>query len=133
MDKEELEAEARDIADQISIWRSLKDSSGWQRFSEVVMEQMQVHSAQMRTPLESLDQVPKQEFMKGELFRAGLLLGLPDTQLEVLKAQAEHLQKELEDVEEDMVSASTSEREREQQRKRALIDELNDAFGDPGS
>jgi hypothetical protein len=132
MEKEELEVEAREVADQISIWRSLIESPGWKRFEETVSGQMSAHRARLNTPLESLDKVPEQEFMKGELSRAGLLLGLPETQLEILKAQAEHLQKEMENVQEELVADGRSERERNDRWERGPVDEHNDPFSDGG-
>lgn len=131
---EELQGEARSVADQLSIWRSFLNHSGWKLFEETVMSQLEMQRGMLMTPLETLDGVPRQEFMKGELYRAGLLLGLPETQLEVLKVEQERLQKEIEDVTRDAgeVGADGASRRSDEQR-RDILDDDTDAFGDHGS
>lgn len=127
--KEELEAEARDIADKISIWRSLKESSGWLLLENTILEQLKPHRAGLMAPLSTMDEVLREQFEKGEVARAAMILGLPDTQLDVLQAQAEQLEKELKDVQEDALADGRSEREREQRTERGPVDERHDPFG----
>jgi len=97
MDKIELEGELSDAASELKVWKDLKETHGWQRMQVMVQGQINARFTEYRKPLGSMDEVPAQEYLKGEMAGLELFSGLLDAEIERLEALIERLTKEIED------------------------------------
>lgn len=96
---EQAEDEYSDVCSELSIWSSLVAHAGWEKLKLIAEGQIneRVKSA-LRTPLQSLDAALAQEFTKGEAAGIEQFQSIPELQIELLKADKERLEKEIDDA-----------------------------------
>jgi hypothetical protein len=74
---------AKDLLEKME---GLKSSEAWAYMKQVLMQQYQMRmSTLLSTPLTSMDQVPQQEYTKGECASLLILVHLVDSLVEYLK------------------------------------------------
>lgn len=96
-EKSELEQELSDKSSLLRLWIDLTESPAWVTLEAVMTEQKNARAAIIcGVPLKTLDEVPEQEFKKGEVAGIGLMLAYPKTAIEVLEAEIEALNSEAE-------------------------------------
>lgn len=87
MPSEGAESRLRDAIEQRNSFADLLRSPGWDALSKVISAQIEQRRNRFElVPLESLDEVYAQEFLKGELATLRLILSLPQDALDDAQA-----------------------------------------------
>lgn len=74
----------REITEALKDYKDLMEHRGWKRLVEIAKAQQHERSQRViLTPLESQDQALAQEFMKGEFAGIGVLLAIPQTEVDL--------------------------------------------------
>lgn len=105
--RDDIQARISSVGSQKSVWTSLLEHPGWKLFIKTVLEQKQSRQGEVfLRPLKDMDEVPAQEFMKGEISGLALVEVLAQTQIEMLNLELKtlNLQLETEDVREKAAS-----------------------------
>ena len=78
------EDSVRDLQEELSDLRSLKEHRGWKRFQEVIAKQLENRKVVHFHPAESLEDILRSEFQKGEIAFGELVRVLVDLQIDTL-------------------------------------------------
>lgn len=137
-ERDELNDRALEIGEELSTWASLMKHPGWHKLLEFAFAQQDNRVKHtMLNPCLALDDALPQEFMKGEFSGIGLVLKFPEVEKERLQAEAERIERELEELPSDENGGSTGSGatgfngERKPAHERELfVERDSDAYGD---
>lgn len=74
----------RDLQEELSDLKSLKGHRGWERFQEVVGRQIENRKVAHFHPAESLEDILRSEFQKGEIAFGELIRVIVDLRIDTL-------------------------------------------------
>lgn len=86
---------SKSLSEQVEDWEHFLNSEQWKVLASVIESQVKTRvDTVVMSPLPTLDSALEMEFTKGEASFGRLILDLPQTQIEVLKAEITKLRKE---------------------------------------
>ena len=92
---DEVEVRLREAQEALSNFRSLVESVGWQKMKQIADGQLKLRMPSAIGKMESLLEVPKKEFEKGEIAGIDLFMRLPEIAIEGLINDINELEEKL--------------------------------------
>lgn len=104
---EQIQGGISEAGSELATWRGLIEHPGWPLLVKKVQEKIAGYTVGLKQPIVSLDMIPKQEFLKGEVSGLEFVLELPSSEMEQLSAEIQNLNV-MEEREKDAIKAETS-------------------------
>ena len=108
--KLKLEGELSSTAGRLSLWKSLVEHPGWKEYHKMLESQRNERIGPVLIkPLMSMDEIPQQEFMKGEISGITVAQLSPFAQIEALESEVRLLTANLENENEYIAEGNAVE------------------------
>ncbi len=95
---EEQEVRVRELLEELSGVEALVENAGWKQLMLIAQQQLQLRLPGVLRKLDSMDDIPGQEFEKGVVAGIELFCALPGVRVEALKVDIAQLDEEIEDA-----------------------------------